>query len=66
MKKIILMVLITLAVANVYSQKKGGFRVGLDFGFVPSGGGGGGMFSIEPKYNINENMNANIIFFIEF
>jgi hypothetical protein len=60
MKKIILLALITLAVANGYSQKKGGFRVGLDFGYVPTGGGGGGMFSIEPKYNIKDNMNVGL------
>lgn len=60
MKKIILLALITLAVANGYSQKKGGFRVGLDFGYVPTGGGGGGMFSLEPKYNLVDNMNVGL------
>ena len=60
MKKIILLTLITLAVANGYSQKKGGFRVGLDLGYVPASGGGGGMFSIEPKYNIKDNMNVGL------
>jgi outer membrane protein X len=62
MKKIILLALITLAVANGYSQKKGGFRVGLDFGYVPTGGGGGGMFSLEPKYNLDDNMNVGLRF----
>ncbi len=60
MKKIILLVFITLVFANGYSQKKGGFRVGLDFGFVPSDGGGGAMFSLEPKYNIQDNMNIGL------
>jgi hypothetical protein len=60
MKKIILLMLITLAVASGYSQKKGGFRVGFDFGYVPTGGGGGGMFSIEPKYNLTDNMNIGL------
>ena len=59
-KKIILLALIALAVANGYSQEQGGFRVGLDFGFVPSSGGGGGMFSIEPKFNIKDNMNVGL------
>jgi hypothetical protein len=53
MRKIILLGFLTLVSLNGYSQEKGGFRVGLDFGFVPTGGGGGGgMLSIEPKYNI--------------
>ena len=60
MKKIILLTLITLAVANGYSQKKGSIRVGLDLGYVPTGGGGGGMLSIEPKYNIKDNMNVGL------
>lgn len=60
MKKIILLLLTILAFANGYSQEKGKFRVGLDFGFVPSDGGGGAMFSLEPKYNINDNMNVGI------
>jgi len=60
MRKIILLVLIYLAFANCYSQEKGRFRVGLDFGFVPSNGGGGGMISIEPKYNLTDNMNVGL------
>jgi outer membrane protein W len=60
MKKIILLVFITLVFANGYSQEKGKFRVGLDFGFVPSDGGGGAMFSLEPKYNIQDNMNIGL------
>lgn len=60
MKKIILLTLITLAVANGYSQEKGKLRVGLDFGYVPASGGGGGLISLEPKFNINENMNVGL------
>ena len=60
MKKIILVLFITLVVANGYSQKEGSFRVGLDLGYVPAGGGGGGMFSLEPKYNIKDNMNVGL------
>jgi len=55
-----LLALITLAVANGYSQEKGRFRVGLDFGFVPASTGGGGLFSIEPKYNLSDNMNVGL------
>ncbi|MBP6182171.1 hypothetical protein [Flavobacterium sp.] len=61
MKKVILAVFITLVFTNVYSQKQGGFRVGLDLGYtVPSNGGGGLLLSIEPKYNIKENMNIGL------
>lgn len=60
MKKIILVLLVALAFTNVYSQEEGKFRVGLDLGFVPTGGGGGGMLSIEPKYNITDNMNVGL------
>ena len=60
MKKIILLVLITTAFANGYSQEKGKFRVGLDLGYVPASGGGGGLFSLEPKINIKDNMNIGL------
>ena len=60
MKKIIVLGIFLLAFANGYSQRESGFRVGLDFGYVPSGGGGGAMFSIEPKYNIKDNMNIGL------
>ena len=60
MKKIILLIITLLLFTNSYSQKKGGFRVGLDFGFVPASGGGGATFSLEPKYNIKDNMNVGL------
>lgn len=61
MRKLILAAFIALAFTNVYSQKQGGFRVGLDLGYtVPSNGGGGILFSVEPKYNIKENMNIGL------
>jgi hypothetical protein len=60
MKKIILVVLLAFVFTNGYSQEEGKFRVGLDLGFVPTGGGGGGMLSIEPKYNITDNMNVGL------
>ena len=49
MRKIILLVIIALAVANGYSQKKGGVRVGLDLGYVPTGGGGGGLQRVNER-----------------
>ena len=60
MKKIIVLAFVVLAFASGYSQEQGKFRVGLDIGFVPSEGGGGAMFSLEPKYNINDNMNIGL------
>ena len=61
MKKIMVIALAFCAFATGYSQKENGFRVGLDFGYTfPSNGGGGGLFSIEPKYNIKDNMNVGL------
>lgn len=60
MKKIILLALLTMTFANGYSQEKGKFRVGLDFGFVPASGGGGALIALEPKYNIADNMNVGL------
>lgn len=60
MKKIIILAFLTLVFANGYSQEKGKFRVGLDLGFVPTGGGGGVLFSIEPKYNLTDNSNVGL------
>jgi hypothetical protein len=62
MKKIIVLAFVVLAFTNGYAQEQGKFRVGLDLGFVPAGGGGGGMFSIEPKFNIQDNMNVGLRF----
>ena len=61
MKRIILTAIAVFALSNGYAQKEGGFRVGLDLGYtVPSNGGGGILFSIEPKYNIKDNMNVGL------
>ncbi len=62
MKKIILLALLTLAVAHSYSQEKGKFRLGLDLGYVPASGGVGGLLSLEPKFNIKDNMNVGLRF----
>ena len=62
MKKVILFALLALSVANLYSQEKGKFRVGLDLGYVPAGGGGGGLLYVEPKFNIQDNMNIGLRF----
>ena len=60
MKKIILSVCIAFFCVSGFAQKEGGFRVGLDLGGVPTNGGGGVLFSLEPKYNIKDNMNVGL------
>ena len=35
-------------------------KVGLDLGVAPTNGGGGVLFSLEPKYNIKENINVGL------
>ena len=60
MKKIILSAFIALLSFSGYAQKKDGFRVGLDFGIVPASDGGGVFLSLEPKYNIKDNMNVGL------
>ena len=60
MKKKFLLALMTLTLITAYSQEKGRFRFGLDFGYVPTGGGGGGLISFEPKYNLANNMNVGL------
>jgi outer membrane protein W len=60
MKKIIVSACIAFFCVSGYAQKEGGFRVGLDLGVVPTNGGGGVMFSLEPKYNIKDNMNVGL------
>jgi outer membrane protein W len=61
MKKIILLTVAFFAIGSSFAQRKGGFRVGIDLGYaIPTAGGGGGIFTIEPKYNIADNMNIGL------
>ncbi|TDE07815.1 hypothetical protein [Flavobacterium sandaracinum] len=60
MKKVILSVCIGLLCLSGNAQNEGGFRVGLDLGVVPTNGGGGILLSLEPKYNIKDNMNVGL------
>jgi len=61
MKKLIFTAVAVFALTSGYAQREGGFRVGLDLGYtVPSNGGGGVLLSIEPKYNIKDNMNIGL------
>lgn len=58
---IVLSVLLFGFAVTANAQEKGKFRVGLDLGFtVPSSGGGGMLFYLEPKYNIQDNMNIGL------
>lgn len=61
MKKFFLSALAVFAFGLANAQEEGKFRVGLDLGYtVPSNGGGGVLFSLEPKYNIKDNMNVGL------
>ena len=61
MKKIIFVAFTYLAINSSFAQKKGVFRVGIDLGYaIPTAGGGGAIFTIEPKYNIADNMNIGL------
>lgn len=61
MKNLIILLIAILGSKFANSQKKDGFRVGLDLGYaIPASGGGGLIFTIEPKYNIADNMNVGL------
>ena len=60
MKKILVTVLVLCVFTSGYSQKEGKFRVGLDLGYTFASNGGGILMSIEPKYNIKDNMNVGL------
>jgi hypothetical protein len=60
MKKVLIFTMVGLLMtfSKVMAQEEGKFRVGMDLGLtVPSSGGGGFLFYLEPKYNIKDNMN---------
>lgn len=52
------------AFANtLFAQEKGMFRAGMDLGYtVPASGGGGVLLYLEPKYNIQDNLNIGLRF----
>ena len=58
---VVLAVLIFGVTFTANAQEKGKFRVGLDLGYAaPMAGGGGMLFYLEPKYNIQDNMNIGL------
>jgi len=60
MKNLILIAFIIFGISSISGQEKGKFRMGLDLGYVFVNGGGGGLFSLEPKYNLTDNSNIGI------
>ena len=61
MKKSFVTIILLFAFVQSYPQAEGKFRFGLDLGYaIPAGGGAGISFSIEPKYNIKDNMNVGL------
>ncbi|WP_291777316.1 OmpW family outer membrane protein [Cecembia sp.] len=63
MKKFLILVIsvLFLSIGHLYAQEQGKFRVGLDLGYtIPTSGGGGLLFYLEPKYNIRDNMNIGL------
>nr|MBI1230741.1 hypothetical protein [Cytophagales bacterium] len=63
-KKLIMLFVGIFAFANtLLAQEEGKFRVGMDLGYtVPTAGGGGVLFYLEPKYNIRDNLNIGLRF----
>ncbi|UOB16137.1 outer membrane beta-barrel protein [Abyssalbus ytuae] len=49
-----------VSLTSMNAQEEGKFRVGLDLGFASTSGGGGVLISLEPKYNLSDNMNVGI------
>lgn len=63
MRKILFTVAAMLSMVQMgFAQEEGKFRVGLNAGYAMPDGGGGVLFSIEPKYNIADNMNIGVRF----
>lgn len=61
MKKSIFLVAFMLVTSFSFAQVKDRFRVNLDLGYaIPSSGGGGILSTIEPKWNLADNMSVGI------
>lgn len=63
-KKLMILLVGLFAFANtLFAQEKGMFRAGMDLVYtVPASGGGGLLFYLEPKYNIQDNLNIGVRF----
>ena len=62
MKKLLLIAFVIFGIASISGQEKEKFRMGLDLGYVFAKEGGGGLFSLEPKYNLSDNSNIGLRF----
>jgi hypothetical protein len=62
MKKTLLVTALLLGLTSTYAQKQGSFRAGLDVAIIPATKGFGLGFTLEPKYNIKQNMNIGLRF----
>lgn len=61
MKKIFYAVIVIIFMTQwSNAQEQGKFRAGLDLGYTAPDGGGGILISLEPKYNIADNMNIGL------
>lgn len=61
MKKNVLSLFGVMIFAFATAQEAGKFRVGVDIGYsIPSSGGGGVLFSLEPKFNLSDRMNIGV------
>ncbi|MEX0361494.1 MAG: hypothetical protein AB3N10_10980 [Allomuricauda sp.] len=61
MKKTFYAIIAMLSLTQLaLGQEQGKFRAGLDLGYAMPDGGGGILISLEPKYNIADNMNIGL------
>jgi hypothetical protein len=57
---LVVIIIIVFGISNMSSQEKDKFRMGLDLGWAFASGGGGGIFDLEPKYNITDHSNVGL------
>jgi outer membrane protein W len=63
MKKLFAITLLLFVCQWTMAQQAGRFRMGMDLGAaIPKGGGIGALINLEPKINLNNNMNVGIRF----
>ena len=60
MKKVIILILFIAIGFTSNAQQEGEFRFGIDAGGAIVKGGGGAIFTLEPKYNIKDDLNVGL------